>query len=190
MKDGERPITDDDLHAFVDGVLDAERRLAVERHLAQYPEAAARVAAWHSVGALLHEATDWKAEEPVPARLYIDRLLEARRARRWQPARVAAGILLALTVGAGAGWMARGRPAHADRRRLRRHGGRDGAPHVRCRRRICRPVWRERQGRARELAFARARPFRRAARSIQGGLSAGRWTPRRDGPGPCRHVSP
>lgn len=108
MTDLERPITDDDLHAYVDGVLDAGRRRAVEHHLARYPEAAARVATWHSVGALLREATDWKAQEPVPARLDIARLLEARRARRWQPASIAASVLLALAVGAGAGWMAHG----------------------------------------------------------------------------------
>jgi anti-sigma factor RsiW len=108
MMDQERPVTDDDLHAFVDGVLDAGRRPAVERHLAAHPEAAARVAAWQAVGASLREATEWKAREPVPARLDVTRLLEARRARRWQPARVAAGILVALAVGAGSGWMARG----------------------------------------------------------------------------------
>jgi anti-sigma factor RsiW len=108
MTDQERPVTDDDLHAFVDGVLDAGRRPAVERHLAAHPEAAARVAAWQAVGASLREATAWKAREPVPARLDVGRLLAARRARRWQPARVAAGILVALAVGAGSGWMARG----------------------------------------------------------------------------------
>jgi len=108
MTDQKRPMTDDDLHAFVDGVLDAGRRPAVERHLAAHPEAAARVAAWQAVGASLRKATAWKTREPVPARLDITRLHEARRARRWQPARVAAGILVALAVGAGSGWMARG----------------------------------------------------------------------------------
>jgi len=109
MMDQERPITDDDLHALVDGVLDAGRRPAVERHLAAHPEAAARVAAWQAVGASLREATEWKVREPVPARLDLARLLEARRrARSWQPARLAAGILVALAVGAGSGWMARG----------------------------------------------------------------------------------
>lgn len=108
MTDEQRPITDDDLHALVDGVLEAGRRPAVERHLAVHPEAAARVAAWQAVGASLREATAWKAQEPVPTRLDVARLLEARRARRWQPARVAAGILVALAIGAGSGWMARG----------------------------------------------------------------------------------
>jgi len=108
MTGQERPITDDDLHAYVDGVLDPARRPAVERHCAEHPEAAARVAAWTSVGAALRDATAWKAREPVPARLDIARLLAARRAHRWQPTRAAAAILIALAVGAGSGWMARG----------------------------------------------------------------------------------
>ncbi len=104
----EGPVTDNDLHAYVDGFLDAGRRPLVERHLAAHPETAARVAAWEAVSASLREATSWKAREPIPARLDLGRLLAARRARRWQPVRVAAGILLALAVGAGGGWMARG----------------------------------------------------------------------------------
>ncbi|HWA79332.1 MAG TPA: anti-sigma factor [Acetobacteraceae bacterium] len=102
------PVTDDDLHAYVDGFLDAGRRPLVERHLAAHPEAAARVVAWGVVGASLRKATSWKAREPIPARLDLGRLLAERRARRWQPMRVAAAILLALAVGAGGGWMARG----------------------------------------------------------------------------------
>jgi anti-sigma factor RsiW len=39
------PITDADLQGFVDGQLSPERRLAVERHLAQHPAEAARVMA-------------------------------------------------------------------------------------------------------------------------------------------------
>ncbi|HUC18104.1 MAG TPA: anti-sigma factor [Acetobacteraceae bacterium] len=104
----EGPVTDDDLHAYVDGFLDERRRPLVERHLAAHPEALARVAAWQAVNASLREATSWKAREPVPAPLGLGHLLAARRARRWQPVRVAAGILLALAVGAGGGWMARG----------------------------------------------------------------------------------
>ena len=104
----EGPVTDNDLHAYVDGFLDERRRPLVERHLAAHPEAAARVAAWQAVNASLREATSWKAREPVPAMLGLGRLIAARRARRWQPVRVAAGILLALAVGAGGGWMARG----------------------------------------------------------------------------------
>jgi anti-sigma factor RsiW len=39
------PITEDDLHAFVDDQLPTERRLDVEDHLVRHPEIAARVMA-------------------------------------------------------------------------------------------------------------------------------------------------
>jgi anti-sigma factor RsiW len=39
----ERPISDDDLHAFVDGLLDSERQEEVQGYLAERPEVAARV---------------------------------------------------------------------------------------------------------------------------------------------------
>ena len=39
----ERPISEDDLHAYVDGVLELDRRAVVERHLAENAQTAARV---------------------------------------------------------------------------------------------------------------------------------------------------
>ena len=39
-------VTEDDLHAYVDGLLDEDRRREVEAWLAADPEAAARVAKW------------------------------------------------------------------------------------------------------------------------------------------------
>jgi anti-sigma factor RsiW len=109
----ERPIGEDELHAYVDGFLGPERRQTVERYLADHPEAAARIAGWQAVGAALREAAAWKFQEPVPASLNIDRLAEARIAHRWGAWRMAAGIIVALGVGAGAGWVARG-PGKSD----------------------------------------------------------------------------
>ncbi|HTW28288.1 MAG TPA: anti-sigma factor [Acetobacteraceae bacterium] len=108
MNSFQRPIGEDDLHAYVDGFLDAERRRVVERYLADHPEAAARIAGWQRAGVALREAVAWKAQEPVPAELSVVRLVEARLSRRtarWQPA---AAVFLAVAVGAGSGWFARG----------------------------------------------------------------------------------
>ena len=44
MIDNNSPVTEDELHAFVDGELPAERREAVAIWLATYPEQAATVA--------------------------------------------------------------------------------------------------------------------------------------------------
>jgi anti-sigma factor RsiW len=103
-----RPIGEDDLHAFVDGFLDTERRLAVERYLTDHPDAAARIAGWQAANKALREAIGWKAQQPVPVALNVARLVEARLARRWSNWRIAAGVVLALMIGAGSGWMARG----------------------------------------------------------------------------------
>jgi anti-sigma factor RsiW len=103
-----RPIGEDDLHAYVDGFLDAERRSAVERYLADHLDAAARIAGWQASNQALREAIAWKAQEPVPVSLNVTRLVEARLSRRWSNWRIAAGVVLALMIGGGSGWMARG----------------------------------------------------------------------------------
>lgn len=101
---GAGPIEEADLHAYVDGHLDVERRRAVEAHLAADPEARAQVAAWSEQKRLLGMLYDPTIDEPVPPRL-SETIAEARgRAARprwwWQAA--AAVVLLAL--GAGGGW--------------------------------------------------------------------------------------
>lgn len=90
-------ITEDDLHAYADGLLEPERRLEVEAWLAGHPDDAGRVRAWTEQNRLLHEAFDAMLNEPVP----LD-LLRAARVRR-RPAgmiwRIAAAVLVA--VGSG-----------------------------------------------------------------------------------------
>jgi anti-sigma factor RsiW len=101
-----RPISEDDLHGYVDGVLEPERRAAVERHLAENPQTAARIAGWQQADEALRRAVGWKAGEPVPSELNVARIAASRMHRQWTPWRMAASILVALLVGAGAGWMA------------------------------------------------------------------------------------
>ena len=59
------PITEDDLHAYVDGALDPGRRALVDRHLAEHPLEAARVAAWERQNATLGELYRHIGEEPM-----------------------------------------------------------------------------------------------------------------------------
>lgn len=107
MTTSERPISEDDLHAYVDGVLDPARQPDVEQYLSNHPEAATRTAGWHVASEALRRAVAWKAAEPVPAQLNVAHIANARLNQRWVPWRVAASILVALVVGAGSGWMAR-----------------------------------------------------------------------------------
>ena len=48
MIDRNSPVTEDELHAYVDGEIAADRRGAVEAWLASHPEDAARVAQWRA----------------------------------------------------------------------------------------------------------------------------------------------
>ena len=53
MIDRDHNVSEDELHAYVDGELPAERRGAVEAWLATHPEDAAKVAAWRSQAELI-----------------------------------------------------------------------------------------------------------------------------------------
>jgi anti-sigma factor RsiW len=108
MKSVERPVTEDDLHAFVDGFLAPEERARVEHYLGAHPDAAARVAAWQDSTAMLRRVFNAKAQENLPGSLDLRRLAQARLERRWAPRQMAAGVALALCLGAGAGWFAHG----------------------------------------------------------------------------------
>jgi anti-sigma factor RsiW len=63
------PITEADLHAFVDGVLPAERVGEVEAYLAAHPDDAARVAAYRQQSEALRRTFDSVLDEPMPQRL-------------------------------------------------------------------------------------------------------------------------
>jgi len=99
------PITEDELHAYVDGELPPERREAVEAWLAAHPDDDARVRQWRAMSEMLHEKYDHVIDEPVPAHLSLDRL--DRRPRQWASMAVAA-TLAAFIIGGGAGYALRG----------------------------------------------------------------------------------
>ena len=100
MSDQNRPIGEEDLHAYVDGTLSDERRADVERALEQNPELATRVSDYFSLNNMFHERYDRVLNEPVPKRL------RAPAPRRW---RIAAnlpqftGMAAALVLGIGIG---------------------------------------------------------------------------------------
>ena len=105
MTDPNIPVTEDELHAYVDNELPAERRGDVEAWLATHPDDAARVQSWRSMAEALHARYDQVIDEAVPKRLEIERLV--REPRKWFYGAVAA-TLAAFVVGGGVGWMAHG----------------------------------------------------------------------------------
>jgi anti-sigma factor RsiW len=108
MTEPNMPVTEDELHAFVDNELPAERRTDVEAWLASHPDDAARVASWRAMAEMLHARYDGITDESVPSRLDIARLTQ--RPRSWMFGAVAAA-LVAFIAGGSAGWLARGASA-------------------------------------------------------------------------------
>jgi anti-sigma factor RsiW len=104
MTPEERPITEDEVQAYVDDRLDAARRQEVDRHLAAQPELAQRVAAYRAQRDALRAVFAARAAEPIPPELNLTRLFEAHRRRRFVPWQVAAAVVLALGIGGAAGW--------------------------------------------------------------------------------------
>lgn len=108
MTEPNMPVTEDELHAFVDNELPAERRADVEAWLATHPGDAERVASWRAMAELLHARYDAIADEAVPQRLELERLTQ--QPRRWIYGAVAA-TLVAFIAGGSAGWIVRGATA-------------------------------------------------------------------------------
>lgn len=102
---GETPITEADLHAYVDGQLPAERRREIEAYLAQRPDEAQRLDSYLAHKRELRALFDPVLDEALPPRL-------ARAARRpsWRawPLRQLAAAVVLLLVGGAAGWGLRG----------------------------------------------------------------------------------
>jgi anti-sigma factor RsiW len=109
-----RPISEEDLHAYVDGEIAGGRCAEVEAWLATHPDDAARVAAWRAQAEAIRARYGGVADEPMPARLALAQLA---RGRRWPRIAAAAVVLLGFAAGAAAGWLGHGiweaRPARA-----------------------------------------------------------------------------
>jgi anti-sigma factor RsiW len=102
-----RPISEDDLHAYVDRALEPERQAEVAAYLDGHPEVAKRVAAFSDQRSWLRTALAPIAEEPLPPQLNLSRIIESRR-RRPSSLRWAIAAMLMLAIGGIGGWTIRG----------------------------------------------------------------------------------
>lgn len=106
MRAVSRSIEENDLHAWVDGRLSPADNEAVEAYFAAHPELRARWLQYAEQREELRAAFRGPAEEPIPPRLRVARLMAARRRghhRRF--ARMAAAVVLLIAGGIG-GWIA------------------------------------------------------------------------------------
>lgn len=108
------PISEDDLHAYVDQQLDEARAAQVRDYLHQHPEVMARVSGYQRQRDALRDTLRPLAEEPVPSHLSLRHLLEnqpakpeARHFKHSFPWQAAAALAFMLLGGIG-GWSLRG----------------------------------------------------------------------------------
>jgi anti-sigma factor RsiW len=112
MTDFNAPVTEEELHTYVDGELPADRKEAVANWLAAHPGEAATVAAWRAQADAIRARFGAVAQEPVPARLKLEQIMRQSDAgRRSLAAFAAAAAVAAFVIGGGVGWFARGASA-------------------------------------------------------------------------------
>lgn len=111
-----RTVTIDELHAYVDGELPAERVPAVEARLAGDADAAERVRDYRVLSAALRRAVATGGDADAPSTvLPFARPRPGRFGRgAVRPTALAAGLALALMVGGATGWVARGPGSFGD----------------------------------------------------------------------------
>jgi anti-sigma factor RsiW len=102
MSERQPSISDQELHAYVDGTLPEERRAALDAQLEQDADFAAKVSDYFSLNNMLHERYDRVLAEPVPARLKPRIRKSWRNAVNWpQFAGMAATLVVGIGIGLG-----------------------------------------------------------------------------------------
>lgn len=98
-------INEAELHAYVDGRLEPQRRSEIEAYLAENPADAKRVRSYQHQNAALTQLFDPALSEPVPSYLAdFPRRTHAPSSRLLRHAAMAASLLMAASVG----WLLRG----------------------------------------------------------------------------------
>ena len=104
MTDKPTSVSEEEIHAYVDGTLPGDARERVERAIARDPALAARINDYFSLNALFHERYDRVLAEPVPVRLRPNAMRWFRAATNWPRfAGLAAALALGIGIGMGTG---------------------------------------------------------------------------------------
>ncbi|PWC47393.1 anti-sigma factor [Azospirillum sp. TSA6c] len=103
-----RPITEDDLNAFVDQRLDPVRQAEVAAYLEVHPDVAERVSGYAAQRDDLRALLLPIADEPVPAALNVRHIAEGRGRRSRLPWWAAAAAVVLISFGGAGGWALRG----------------------------------------------------------------------------------
>jgi anti-sigma factor RsiW len=110
-----RPITEADLHAYVDDALDQARRAEVDVYLKQHADVAQRVQGYVQQRSALRAMLAPIAEEPIPPELDLATLVEARRKPAFSVSwRAVAAAILLVSLGGAGGWSIRGMSSYTE----------------------------------------------------------------------------
>jgi anti-sigma factor RsiW len=99
-----RPITEDDLQAYIDNALNSARRDEVAEYLEQQPDVARRIESYGKQRDVLRTALAPITDEPVPPELNLALMIESRQKYRFPLWRAAAASVVVLGLGGIAGW--------------------------------------------------------------------------------------
>ena len=114
MIDRDSPVTEEELHAFVDGELPDDRLEAVAAWLVTHADAAAQIGAWRAQADAIRARYGSVVNEPVPGRLKLEQVMRGDRAGgRHVAAMATAAALVAFVFGGAVGWFAHGASAAA-----------------------------------------------------------------------------
>ncbi|WP_438747642.1 anti-sigma factor family protein [Pararhizobium sp. O133] len=103
MTDERPPVTEDDLHAYVDGFLDEDHRRAVEAFLTDHPQEAADVAAWQAQAANLKAAFSSYARSNEFDETMVRPVPSLTQNTPWRKVALLAASLVLFLSGAAAG---------------------------------------------------------------------------------------
>lgn len=107
MSEPTRPISNDDLHDYIDGRLDPVASALIARRIADDPELAKRASAYRAQADGMHGLYDGILDEPTPSRL-LETLRDGKpAAARARPRRIlalAASFAACVVAGGGLGW--------------------------------------------------------------------------------------
>ena len=105
MSEFSKPVSDDEIQAYVDDQLQVERRSAVKNYLEENTQAADQVAAYQAQRAAIRAAFASDLTEPLPDKLSLARIISERNSRRPSTWLMAASIAFALGIGLAGGYL-------------------------------------------------------------------------------------
>jgi anti-sigma factor RsiW len=102
-----RPVSEEDLHAYVDQLLEPERQAKIAAYLEDHPDAARRVVDYSAQRELLRSTLALTADEHLPPQFNAWQIVGDRHRKRFSPFGWRIAAMLLISLGSIGGWVAR-----------------------------------------------------------------------------------